>query len=106
MSDLTADQISAATLVALLALSFWVLERRWPITTTRRALEIGTAWVVLTALFEFGFGRYLDRKSWSELFENYNLAAGNLWLLVLAWVGIGPAAMRAVRHRGTLLRRA
>lgn len=99
VGDLTADQISAATLVALLALSFWVLERRWPITTTRRALEIGTAWVVLTVLFEFGFGRYLDRKSWSELFENYNLAGGNLWLLVLMWIGIGPAAIRADRYR-------
>ena len=90
MSDLTADQISAATLVALLALSFWVLERRWPITTTRRALEIGTAWVVLTALFEFGFGRYLDRKSWSELFENYNLAPATSGCSSLPGSGSAP----------------
>ncbi len=99
VGDLTAAQISAATLVVFLALYFWVLERRWPFNTTRRALEIGTAWVILTVLFEFGFGHHADRKSWSELFANYNLAGGNLWLLVLAWIGIGPAAIRAVRHR-------
>ncbi len=99
VGDLTADQLSAATLVALLALYFWALERQWPIATARAALEIGAAWVVLTVLFEFGFGHYVDRKSWSDLVENYNLAGGNLWLLVLAWIGIGPAAIRAIRHR-------
>ena len=39
-------------------------------------MEIGAAWVVLTVIFEFGFGHYVDGKSWSELLENYNLPAG------------------------------
>jgi hypothetical protein len=100
VGDLAADQISAATLIALLTLLFWVLERRWPIGTTRTAFEIGAAWVVLTKLFEFLFGHYVDRKSWSELFGNYDIASGNLWLLVLVWIGVGPAAVRALRRRG------
>lgn len=99
VGDLTGDQISGATLVALLTLYFWALERRWPIGTTRAALEIGAAWVAFTVIFEFGFGRYVDGQSWSELLENYNLAGGNLWLLVLAWTGIGPVAVRAIRRR-------
>lgn len=99
VGDLTANQISAATLIALLALYFWLLERRWPISTRRLALEIGATWVLLTVLFEFLFGHYLDGKSWSELFENYDLAGGNLWLLVLAWIGVGPAAVRALHRR-------
>ncbi len=99
VGDLTADQISAATLVALLALSFWVVERPWPITHdpkgSRNRYRLGGADRSLRVRI-----RPLSRqKSRSELFENYNLAGGNLWLLVLAWVGIGPAAMRAVRHR-------
>jgi hypothetical protein len=56
----TAGQISTGTLIALLALYFWALDRRWPIPTTRSALTIGAAWVVMTIVFEFGFGHYVD----------------------------------------------
>jgi len=41
VGDLTADQILAATLVVFLALYFWVLERRWPLNTTRRLWRSG-----------------------------------------------------------------
>jgi hypothetical protein len=99
VGDLTAKQISAGTLTLLLALYFWVLHRRWPIRTTNSALQIGVAWVVLTILFEFGFGHYVDRKSWSELFENYDLTGGNLWLLVLVWILAGPVVVRALQMK-------
>lgn len=98
VGESTANQISAATLIALLALYFWLLQSRWPIAATRRAFEIGGVWVFLTVLFEFGFGHYVDGKAWSELLENYDLTAGNLWLVVLAWIGIGPVVTMAV-HR-------
>ena len=97
VGDLRGNQISAATLIALLAFYFWLLQRRWPITTAQKALEIGATWLVLTVLFEFGFGHYVDRKPWSELLKNYNLAGGNLWLLVLVWIWLGPALIRALR---------
>ncbi len=85
----------------LLALYFWFLQRRWPVRSTSSALQIGMAWVVLTVLFEFGFGHYVDRKSWSDLFENYDLAGGNLWLLVLVWILVGPAVIRALDKQRT-----
>lgn len=99
VGDLTANQLSAGSLIALLAVYFWLLERRWPIATTRSAFEIGATWVVLTILFEFGFGHYVDRKSWSELFENYNIVEGQLWLLVVAWIAVGPAVVRTLRTK-------
>jgi hypothetical protein len=99
VGELTANQISAGTLIALLALYFWILERRWPIPTIRSAFAIGGTWVVLTVLFEFGFGHYVDGKSWSELAANYNLAEGNLWTLVLLWIGLGPVVVRALLGR-------
>jgi hypothetical protein len=98
VGDLAAHQISTATFLALFAAYFAALERRWPIATTRRALEIGATWVVLTVAFEFGFGHWVDGKSWAELLENYDLTSGHLFLLVLAWVGIGPAVVRALRR--------
>ncbi len=95
VGESAANQISAASLSVLLALYFVALQRRWPIPTMRNALEIGGAWVGMTVLFEFGFGHYVDRKSWTELAENYNLGDGHLWPLVLVWIGVGPAATRS-----------
>ena len=98
VGDLTANQISGATLVALLTAYFWALDGRWPIPTARLAGEIGATWVLLTVAFEFFFGHYADGKSWSELLENYDLAGGHLWILVLVWIGVGPAVIRRMRR--------
>lgn len=95
----TANRVSAASLVVQLALYFMLLERRWPLPTLRTALAVGATWALLTVLFELGLGRAVDRKSWSELLADYDLAGGNLWPLVLAWIAGGPAVVRAVRRR-------
>jgi hypothetical protein len=98
VGDLAAHQISTATFIGLFAAYFAALEHRWPIATTRRALEIGATWVVLTVAFEFGFGHWVDRKSWSELVANYDLTSGHVFLLVLLWLAVGPAVVRRVRR--------
>ena len=98
VSDGTADRISAVSLVMLLALYFRLLARRWPIPTTRGALEIGGGWMALTVLFEFGFGHYVARRSWTELAANYDMRRGSLWPLVLLWTGVGPGATRLTRR--------
>jgi hypothetical protein len=95
----TANQISVATLIALLALYFGALQRRWPLATTQDAMSIGASWAVLSVLFEFGFGHYAAGDSWEELFENYDVTEGNLWVLVLLWIAGGPAIVRAVAGR-------
>jgi hypothetical protein len=95
--ELAGHQISTATALALFAAYFWALDRRWPIPTARRALAIGGTWVGITVLFELGFGHWVDGKSWAELAEQYDLATGHVWLLVLVWLGLGPAAVRALR---------
>ncbi len=98
VGETAANQISVATLIALLGLYFAVLDRRWPIASTRAAIELGGAWVVLTVLFEFGFGHFVDGKSWEELAENYDVTAGNLWVLVLLWIAVGPATVRILAN--------
>ena len=92
----SANEISVGTLIALLALYFWLLQRRWPLATTRDALSVGAIWVALTMLFEFGFGHYVAGDPWEELFENYDVTEGNLWPLVLVWIAAGPATARGV----------
>jgi hypothetical protein len=50
----------------------------------------GTTWLVLTAGFEFIAGHYAFGNSWERLLADYNLAAGRLWVLVLAATLIAP----------------
>ena len=80
-----------AILIVLLTVYMWMLERRWLIPTRRTAFKIGAYWVVLTIVFEFGFGHYVDGKSWTELLHNYNIADGQAWVLVLVWMAVAPA---------------
>jgi hypothetical protein len=96
VGEATANRISAVTLTALLAAYFAALQRRWPLRSNREAFEVGAAWVVLTVLFEFGFGHYVDHKSWDELLDNYDISEGHLWFLVLLWIAVGPAATRKI----------
>jgi len=53
-------------------------------------LLIGLFWLLLTLLFEFGFGRYVQHKTWAELFEAYTFAGGNLWPVVLLVTCLSP----------------
>jgi hypothetical protein len=61
-----ASRLSALTLVSLLALYFGLLQRCWPLATTRDALSIGAIWGAMTVIFEFGFGHYVNGNSWEE----------------------------------------
>lgn len=98
VGDAAANRISVAAALALFALYFVLLERRWPLPTLRTALAVGATWVVLTVVFEFTFGHWVDGKSWSELLANYDIVDGNLWILILVWLGIGPAVVRRLRR--------
>jgi hypothetical protein len=97
VGDVAAHQISTATAIALFAAYFAVLERRWPIPTERCALEVGATWVALTVCFEFGFGHYVDGRSWTDLLRDYDLSRGRLWSLVLVWLAVGPLVVRRLR---------
>lgn len=98
VGESVANQISVAPLIVLLGLYLWILQRRWPLATTRDALSIGAIWVALSVLFEFGFGRYVEGDSWADLFQNYDVTAGNIWILILVWIAVGPATVRAIAH--------
>jgi hypothetical protein len=55
------------------------------------ALRVGGLWVVLTLAFELLAGHWLFGKSWSDLFADYDLAAGRVWILVLVATLLAPA---------------
>ncbi len=95
---MAAHQLSAAVAIGLFGGYFWWLDQRWPLPSMRTALEVGALWVSLTIVFEFGFGRYVDRNTWAELLRQYDVSQGYVWSLVLVWLGLGPAVVRSMRR--------
>ena len=61
---------------------------------------IGLLWLLLTLLFEFSFGRFIQHKDWAQLLQAYTLKGGNLWPVVLAFTLLAP--WLAARLRGLL----
>jgi hypothetical protein len=55
-------------------------------------IALGVMWTLLTIGFEFGFGRAMG-QSWQTLLENYNLARGRIWPLVLVVLLLTPPLM-------------
>lgn len=88
--ELAAHQISTATGIFLFALVFYLIFKRWKIESVKHAILISIIWLVLTILFEFGFGHYIMGSSWEKLLHDYNLAVGRVWSLFLVWVLIAP----------------
>jgi hypothetical protein len=99
VGDLRAHQISTATGIGLFAAYFVALERRDPLPDDRTALRVGALWLVLTVLFEFGFGRRVARQSWEQLLADYDLRRGRLWPVVLACLGLVPLVTRRIARR-------
>ena len=59
---------------------------------------IGLFWLSLTLLFEFGFGRFVQHKDWSDLLQAYTFKGGNIWFIVLVVTLVSPWV--AARLRG------
>ena len=52
-------------------------------------IALGVMWTLLTLVFEFGFGRAVG-QSWATLLQNYDLAHGRIWPLVLLVLLLTP----------------
>ncbi len=89
LGELPARQLSTITLILLFAAYIWFVISRYPPASPTQAIYIGALWLVLTLIFEFGMG-YMTGKTWPQMFEDYNLLKGRIWVLVPIWVAIAP----------------
>ena len=90
LGELRAHQVSTVTGIFLFGLYIWALTLFWKIRSSAEAIAIGLIWLTLTIAFEFLFGHYVMKHSWSRLLHDYNLFEGRLWVLVLLWVTLAP----------------
>jgi hypothetical protein len=97
VSEITAHQLSTITLIIFFTCYTGFIVSRFPPSSEVQAIFIGLMWLVLTLVFEFGFGRYRG-NSWEKLFEDYNLWKGRLWVFIPIWVAVAPYILhRALR---------
>jgi hypothetical protein len=90
LGELLAHQISSVTGIILFAFYVWILSLRWPMQSSYQAAAVGLIWLELTVAFEFLFGHYVAKHSWSRLLRDYNILRGRLWSLVLIAITIAP----------------
>lgn len=97
VSELRTHQLSCLTGILFFFGYTWLLSLQWPLESTRRALTIGLVWLLLTVAFELCFGHYMAHHSWRRLFQDYNVLAGRLWVLVLLVVALLPLIVFKMR---------
>lgn len=96
--------LGMARAVTTLMLSALIAGLGWASTpwigpaTLQDAWIIGALWVTLTLGFEFIGGHFLFGKPWPELFADYNLLAGRIWVMVLVVTLMTPALAFTVRR--------
>jgi len=90
LPELAAHQLSTASGMLLTGLCAWLLARRWPLPDAAATWRVGATWLALTIGFEFGFGHFVAGHGWDRLWHDYDLSAGRLWLVFLAWVLVMP----------------
>lgn len=91
LGELSAHQLSTFSALVLFGFYIRFAIRRLRPASLHSALAGGLWWFGLTVAFECLFGHYVAGDSWAQLAENYDLAAGHLWPLILVWVAVAPA---------------
>jgi hypothetical protein len=83
--------IASGTLLSIVILLVACLSVRYiGVASSSHALAVGALWLCLTLVFEFGFGRLVQHKSWTELLVAYTFEDGNIWPLVLLVTLLAP----------------
>ncbi len=65
--------------------------------SVREAWLVGGFWLALTVAFEFLGGHFVFRQPWKKLLADYNIAAGRVWILVLATTLLAPQGLYSWR---------
>lgn len=99
--SMTALQISGVTLATAIFFLSWLSLPWYGRLTPAGYWRVGLLWLSMTLIFELAVGRLVAHKSWSELQDAYNVAKGNLWIIVLLAVVLSPWLASKLRGHTT-----
>jgi hypothetical protein len=98
MTEPHAHQLSTLIGSVCIGAFIWFVILKWPPSSGRQALHIGLIWVILTVIFESFMGLVLQNRLLEEVIFEYNLIAGRVWILFLAWLGLAPWIFFRLRY--------
>lgn len=90
LPELRAHQLSTLTGALLIGAFIWLVVHIWPPASSHQAITIGLVWLLLTVVFEFFMGLVLLKQPLVKVLADYNLLAGRIWVLFLAWLTLAP----------------
>jgi hypothetical protein len=99
MPELRAHQLSTLIGMILIGAFIWLVVRRWPPSSGAQGFRIGLVWVALTVAFEFFMTVVLMGRPVAAALADYDLLAGRLWVLFLAWLAVAPWLFVRLRSR-------
>lgn len=82
--------LSGITLSCIVFIVTWLMFGLIGAKSPRTCFWIGGQWVLMTLAFEFLFGHFVVGKPWSVLLQNFNVATGDLFVLVLLVSFLAP----------------
>ena len=92
--------VSGVLLAICVSVVAYLFVRLVPGLAMSGAVRVGSLWLGLTLVFEFGIGRVVQHKSWTELLGAYTFRDGNIWPVVLLVTLLAPAlAVKAIKSR-------
>jgi hypothetical protein len=96
--DLRAHQLSVIT-GSLLVLTIATIFIRWlnP-NSLAQTIGGGVLWMLLTAMFEVGLGRWAFGYSWAQIAADYNLFQGRLMAIGLVLLLFAPLMATKIRN--------
>jgi hypothetical protein len=89
VGELLGHQISTVLLIICFGFYISFVVNKLSPDSGRHAIYIGLLWLLLTLIFEFGFG-LIRGYSWTKLLGEYNILKGRIWILVPIWTTIAP----------------
>ena len=89
--------ISGLSLAILVFVISFLLIPSIGIKESKGFVLVGIYLVVLTLVFEFGFGHFVSGKSWSEILQVFNITKGDLFVVVLYITGVSPYLVARLR---------
>jgi hypothetical protein len=98
MSELRAHQLSTFTGSLLMGMFIWFVVQIWPPSSSLQALAVGLIWLALTVFFETFMGLVLQHRPLEQVLNQYDLLAGRVWGLLLAWITVAPLLFLRIQN--------
>ncbi|EPG76180.1 hypothetical protein LEP1GSC058_0615 [Leptospira fainei serovar Hurstbridge str. BUT 6] len=97
--EFLSHQISVLTGILFLAIPIWFITKYLPFKDKSQAFKVGIVWIILTETFEFLMVTISMKRSFQEFLQAHNIFAGELWIIILIWVGIAPVLFYRLQNR-------